>query len=804
MSLALVAGAAVVLVIAALVASKKPTWVAFGWAALLPFQADTVAQLGFRAAPADLLLAGLVLGVCARKLAQRDLRPAMTRPVLWTLGLLAWFLVTLPQTYATLGTIPQAVLVNKILGLALLVASYWALLESLPSTRDVTRFLRWFCAVACVWNLAGLVGYGLEQWAGLKNLTVYGDVRLTGFLVDPNAYGGFLVAALAVQIALTAAGRRSWKRGLELSGILSLFVGVYLTYSRSAWLALAVGVCVLFWLAPRHEKKRVAGIAGLLAVELAVLVFFTQAEVATQATREVASRLDVVEQASRSLLHSPLWGIGLGVAPTLPGQNALIIHSTYFWLLAECGLIGLGLFAMLGLSVRRQFLTVRRAARPEVYAAAAALACGLAAWLGLMVGIEALYQRHFWLLAGVLGALGRAVPRAREGVPRVLQLAASDVTVASFLMPLVDRLRGAGYEVECACADGPRAAALRQEGYTVHRIHIARRLFSLLHAVAFVEMVRLMRRRAYDVVHAHTPIASALGRLAARQADVPVVLHTAHGFYFHDRMRRPLRRLIVWIERGLGRACTNHLFTVSCEDEATAIREAIIARDRVSCLRSVGIDLARFDVRTAPALDRASLGLADEDRVICFIGRLVEEKGILDLARAMPRILDRFPRAKLLVVGEALRSDRAGKTSRRLSRLLHEHGLEQAVRFLGTRNDVPRILSLSDVFVLPSYREGMPVTILEAMAAAKPVVATDVRGCREEVVDGVTGRLVPPASPCALADAVIWILEDRVRAEALGKAGRRRVESEFAEARVLDAQLAVYDRLVRGARREQP
>ncbi len=796
-----IAAVVCICVVAALgiLASRRPSLVLALCIAWLPVQLDTVASLGFRFAPVDVGLAALLLGIALRKAAARRLRPVTTLPLIVGAALLGWFALTLPHTYVTLGALPQTILVNKILGLALLLASYWAVLETSDSVPTVARLARWFVLTGSLWNLVGLAGYALWTWGGIANPTVYGATRLCGFLVDPNAYGGFLASVWVAQAALTVTGRRSKRTPLEFLNLGLLLLGTYLTYSRSAWLAAIVGTGVLLLVVRRHERRVLAAVGVLVALELAVLIPLTRGPAAATLTREVTSRVEVVAQASRSFIHSPIWGAGIGVSGTLPQSGGLIVHSTYFWLLADCGIVGLFIFLWIVLAARRQFLAVDRAPSPDVHACAVALGAALVAWLGFMIGIEGLYQRHFWYLAGALGALWVTTAPERgsqAGAPRVLQVAALDATIGAFILPLVDALRQNGYVVDCACADGPKAAQLRQAGYVVHSIQFSRRVVSVRHAVALAQLVRLMRRNSYEIVHVHTPIAAAIGRVAARLAGVRVVVYTAHGFYFHERMRRPLRRLCIWMERFLGRTCTDFLFAVSCEDEVTAVRERIVRRDYVLCLKSVGINLQRFDELSAHAASRVEWGLLPSDRVVCFVGRLVEEKGILDLVRAIGKVQEECPEVKLLVIGETLKSDRARATQRHLKRLLENHRLDHAVIFAGYRDDIPSLLQLADVFVLPSYREGMPVTILEAMAARKPVIATHIRGCREEVVDGKTGRLVPPGSPDALAEAILWVLADPERAATLGEAGRWRVEAEFREERVLDAQLGIYHRLL--------
>jgi len=381
---------------------------------------------------------------------------------------------------------------------------------------------------------------------------------------------------------------------------------------------------------------------------------------------------------------------------------------------------------------------------------------------------------------------------------KVLQLCAIDVTARFLLLPLIRRLDAEGYEVHVASSPGEHLDFIAKLGFTTHPLRIDRAFISFRHPVSVVRLASLMRRERFDAVHVHTPVAAALGRIAAELARVPVVIYTAHGFYFHDLMPRWKRRPIIWVERLLGRCCTDLLFTVSCEDEKTAVRERIMERSRVICLNSIGVDLRSFGVPPDQDL-REELSLKEEEKIVGFIGRLVREKGIEELLRAMGKVVREIPEAKLLVVGDTLRSDRDRRAKERLRRIIGENGLEGSIVFAGYREDVPALLSIIDLFVLPSYREGMPRTIIEAMAAGKPVVATDIRGCREEVVDGETGLLVPVRDPDALAEAIMRILADDDLARRMGEAGRKRAKDEFDEQAVLDRQIDAYKRALEQA-----
>ncbi|MFC2071541.1 sugar transferase [Chloroflexota bacterium] len=373
---------------------------------------------------------------------------------------------------------------------------------------------------------------------------------------------------------------------------------------------------------------------------------------------------------------------------------------------------------------------------------------------------------------------------------KVAQIAAVDITAKKLLLPLIDRLTVEGYEVHIVCSNGGYVPELQARGHVVHSITIERRISLVSNFRSLWRLYRLMRREQFDIVHVHTPVAAALGRVAAWAARVPVVIYTAHGFYFHDHMQEWTRQLLIRMERTLCRM-THLVFTQSQEDAVTAVRESICPDEKLLCI-SNGVDIERFTVAPCSNEARETLGLSAQDKVVGFVGRIVREKGILDLVQAMRPVLESVPDAKLLIVGNTLDSDRDREASRDISRLMDQDGLSSRVLLAGFVEDIPRILGAIDLLALPSYREGMPRTIIEAMASGKPVVATDIRGCREEVVHGLTGLLVPVKNPDALAEATISILSNPELAQQMGAEGRRRACELFDERIVLDRQMKAY------------
>ncbi len=381
------------------------------------------------------------------------------------------------------------------------------------------------------------------------------------------------------------------------------------------------------------------------------------------------------------------------------------------------------------------------------------------------------------------------------GKPRVAHVTTVDLSLRYLLLNQLQRIRDEGYDVSSISAPGPDVAAVEAGGIPHFAVPMTRRFTPLADLRALWELVRVMRRERFDVVHTHTPKAGLLGQLAARLSGVPVVVNTLHGFYFHDGMKPAPRRFYVWMERIAAR-CSDVILSQNREDMATAVAERIASPDLIKWLGN-GIDVRRFDRRrlTEGALAelRAEIGIEPDALVVGFVGRLVEEKGILELLEAAKKVSAEIPNVCFLIVGpyddekpDALRPDVAAR-----------YGVQNQTRFLGMRHDMPELYALMDVLVLPSHREGFPRAPMEASAMGVPTVVTDIRGCREAVEHGVNGLRFPVRDSGALADAILELLRDEERRAAMGAAGRRMAEEQFDEQRVFDRVLREYERLLR-------
>ncbi len=378
---------------------------------------------------------------------------------------------------------------------------------------------------------------------------------------------------------------------------------------------------------------------------------------------------------------------------------------------------------------------------------------------------------------------------------KILQLCAVDFTVYHFLLPLGIEL-SMDYEVHFASAPGPYSEKIQEKGFPFHPVPIKRSYDIISHAKSLAALKKLISRERYDIVHTHTPIAALIGRIASRLTRVPVTIYTAHGFYFHDRMPGWKRRIFISLEK-LGSAFTDFTFTQSLEDCEAAVSLGIARSDRILHIGN-GVDLERFNPeklseRRKPV--REAFGIGADQPLVCVIGRLVREKGYFELIEAFKTVVREVPGARLLVIGGALESDHDNAESE-IRKRVKDCGLDDAVRFLSFRGDVEEILCASDIFVLPSHREGMPRSILEAMAMGLPVIATDIRGAREEVRDGISGLLVNVGDSESLAAALVSLLRDPERRARMGRRGREIAVERFDEKSVIKKQTDVIRRLL--------
>jgi glycosyltransferase involved in cell wall biosynthesis len=328
---------------------------------------------------------------------------------------------------------------------------------------------------------------------------------------------------------------------------------------------------------------------------------------------------------------------------------------------------------------------------------------------------------------------------------------------------------------------GPFVDLLEREGLPVHLLDLGR----TFHVGAAWRLRQLLRTERADLLHTHTALAAnVLSRVAGRLAGVPVVSHMHIENYFRPQ---PLVRAVHrTLDNTTARLCAR-IVVVSADTRRSLERQGYPERLLVTVPN--GVDLDR-----APAENgglRARLNLPGDARLVGEVGRLCEVKGQRELIEALARLRPQHEELRVVLVGKDL--EQGGTYEALLERAADGLGVRDRVVFAGYQPDAPALMDDLDVVVLPSWIEGLPLVVLEAMARAKPVVATPVGGTGEAVVDGTTGLLVPPRDPEALADAIDRLLRNPDLARRLGEAGRQRAEELFSADTMVARVLAVYD-----------
>ena len=344
-----------------------------------------------------------------------------------------------------------------------------------------------------------------------------------------------------------------------------------------------------------------------------------------------------------------------------------------------------------------------------------------------------------------------------------------------------------GFEVDVLATDPRFQTMIREDGLGLVDLDVIRReirpiwdLRGLLRLTAFLS------QSAYALVHTHTTKPGIVGTLAARRAGIPAIMHTVHLFPFHEETGRITAAAYGAAERLAARWC-DRIVTVGEFQREWALRTGIGTPEQIMSIPN-GVPTARVQPGRSRPEVRAELGVGDAFMILST-GRLAEQKGLEYLIQAAPLLRSEIPSVKIVLAGDGPRRES-------LSRLICELGVEDLVVLLGYRSDIGDLLEAADLVVLPSLWEGLSISLLEAMAAAKPVVTTTIGSNREVTSNGETAVLVPPKDSASLAAAIIALATDGSRLEALGRAGHDAQRERYTLERMLDAYLSEYDSLL--------
>jgi glycosyltransferase involved in cell wall biosynthesis len=292
---------------------------------------------------------------------------------------------------------------------------------------------------------------------------------------------------------------------------------------------------------------------------------------------------------------------------------------------------------------------------------------------------------------------------------------------------------------------------------------LVRRMDPVQDALAFFYLLGLIRREKPDLVHTHTSKAGILGRWAAKLSRVPCIAHTPHGHVFYGHFS-PLKSELFRIVEKITALFTHRLVALTQGEKADHIRLRVCPDHKMAVIPS-GVDIERFTAGRDIQSLKKTLGIDPKRNVVGTIGWLLPIKGPQVLLRAMIQVWTFFPDVELVYAGKGPLQESLETEAQRL-------GAGDKVKFLGWRNDIPDILQVFDIFVLPSLNEGMGRVIVEAMAAGKPVAASRTGGIPDLIRHGENGLLAPPGDPQGLAKAVLYLMENPDAARRMGERGR--------------------------------
>jgi glycosyltransferase involved in cell wall biosynthesis len=374
---------------------------------------------------------------------------------------------------------------------------------------------------------------------------------------------------------------------------------------------------------------------------------------------------------------------------------------------------------------------------------------------------------------------------------KLLLVANTSWYLYNFRLPLLQGLRDCGYQVALVAPHDPYTPLLQAEGFIVHPWLVARRSVNpLAEAHAVVDLLRIYRREQPDLVHHFTIKACLYGTIAAKGARVYRVLNAVtglgHVFLGSRKRTRLLRKAIKPLYRMAFMARRSTVVFQNADDQERLIRLGLTDGERARLIRGSGVDITRFQ----PNSD--SPGRFHTPLQLLFPSRLIREKGTSELLLACAQLWDEGVALELLVAGALDPGNRSALAPHELAALQ----ANPRIRCLGHVADMAALYASVDIVVLPSWREGLSRALIEAAAMERPIITTDVPGCRDVIDHGRTGLLVPLHDARGIALAIRLLLDNPDLARRFGKAARQKVVDEFQVSLVNEETIAQYERLL--------
>lgn len=367
---------------------------------------------------------------------------------------------------------------------------------------------------------------------------------------------------------------------------------------------------------------------------------------------------------------------------------------------------------------------------------------------------------------------------------KIVVIATTDNMIWQFLIPHIKHLQELGNTVECACAKtGFWFDDLKSKyGFVMHDIPFTRNPISIKNIKGFKQLVQLQKERKYDLVYCQQPVGGVMGRKLAKKFKLPCI-YTAHGFHFF-KGNNPLKNFIFkTIEKHYSRY-TTALVTINEEDYLAS--QNFFAKRNYK-INGIGIDLDKYSVKKDFARDkfRENLGLKKEDFVIISIGELNKNKNTFRLLEVMKNIEE--CNIKYVVCGQ-------GPLKEKYVEYIKTNHLEEKVKMVGFRKDIPELLSMSDAFIMPSYREGLSKSMMEAMSIGLPIIASKIRGNVDLVTDGENGFLCDTEDNASYQEKIVKLANDKNLQEKFSKANKEKIK-KYSIQKVIEQLDKVYENI---------
>ncbi len=372
---------------------------------------------------------------------------------------------------------------------------------------------------------------------------------------------------------------------------------------------------------------------------------------------------------------------------------------------------------------------------------------------------------------------------------KILHVANLDTMLLSFRMDLLLHLQEIGYEVHIAAKISKPEIERKfiDKGFVIHDINIGRSLNPIKAILAILKLKNIIKQEGYSVVHTNTPSGGLIGRLSAYLAKTEKIYHTTAGFYFHENMGKARYFFYSKIEKNLGRI-TNVLFSPNQEDIDTCYELGIKPKDEIVCCGPSGVKMDRYDISLKKKYREdvfEELKIERDTFLIGSIGRMNWEKGFKEFILTLKELKSQGLKIHALCAGR-------GRDAQEIIQFAEANGCIDIFSFIGYTSEVPKYLMSLDILLFPSYREGFPITTIESMAAQTPVIAFDIRGSRESIVDGETGYIVPFKNVEQLVEKASYLYKNKDVQIQMGKSGRKRVLEKFTKIHHIENQLPYY------------